>query len=115
MRALLAQLFLYLTGLGRRLDHIETSLERLILMSDATQSAVDHVAAAVASLKTELGADVAAVSAKVSALQQEIADLKAAGSGATADQVASLEASASEIDADVKTMHDALNPDTPTV
>lgn len=80
-------------------------------MDDVTQVAVDHVAAAVASMKTELSADVAAVSTKVSALQQEIADLKAAGSGATAVQVASLEASASEIDADVKVMHDALNPD----
>lgn len=104
-----------LISLGTRVLHelsvIRNDQQRIIAMSEVTQAAVDHVAAATASLKSEISTDLGAVASKLAALQQEIADLRAAGSGATAEQVASLEASATEIEGDVKTMHDALNPD----
>lgn len=97
----------------QQLHHIFTLLQELKSMSQTTQGAVDHVAAAVASMKSEVQADVAAVAAQVADLKQQIADLKAAGSGATPDQITSLEASASDLDATVKTLHDGLNPAPP--
>lgn len=111
MRALLMSLLFRFPS--ARLLRIEIALTRILAMSETTQQAVDHVATAVASLKAEVSAGVAAVSAKVTALQAQIAALQAAGSGATADQITSLEASATEIDTDVKALHDGLNPPAP--
>lgn len=88
-------------------------LERLIEMSGNTQSAVDRVAADVASLKAEVQTDVAAVATQVSDLKKQIADLQAAGSGATAEQIASLDASAAGIEETIKALHDGLNPPAP--
>jgi hypothetical protein len=94
----------------RRLDEILEQLKRLIIMSGNTQAAVDHVHTAVASLKAEFLTDLGVVVAKFADLSKQIADLKAAGGGASDAQVADLEASATDVEATVKAMHDGLNP-----
>ena len=65
MRALLAQLFLWLSGMGRRLDHIELMLQRLITMSTslseqlaAAQAETNAKLDAIGTDVTEIGADV---------------------------------------------------------
>lgn len=93
-----------------RIDSIVATMKELITMSQTTQGAVDHVATAVASMKTEVQTDVAGVATLVTDLKQQIADLKAAGSGATPAQIASLEASAADVETTVKALHDGLNP-----
>jgi hypothetical protein len=93
-----------------RIAEILATMKRLISMSQTTQGAVDHVAAAIASMKAEVQTDVGIVVAKLADLAQQIADLKAAGSGATSAQIASLEASATDAETTVKALHDGLNP-----
>lgn len=104
---------LLILGLSARVEMVLLKLKELKQMSEATQTAVDHVNAAVASLKSEVQEDVAAVSAKLSDLTAQIAALTAAGSGATAEQIAALETDATDIAAQVTTLHDALNPTPP--
>jgi septal ring factor EnvC (AmiA/AmiB activator) len=104
---------LLILGLSKQLETISLELQEIKKMSDATQTAVDHVNAAVASLKSEVQADVAAVSAKMADLAAQIAALQAAGTGATPEQIAALETDATDIAAQVTTLHDALNPTPP--
>ncbi len=112
MRAVIQTLFCRFLGIDARLAEIATDIKRLITMSETEQQAVDHVAAAVASLKAETASGLSAILAKVTDLNQQIADLKAAG-GSDPAKVASLEASATEIEADVAALHAGLDP-TPT-
>ncbi len=93
-----------------RIDVIVATVQRIETAMSATQTAVDHVGAAVASMKSEVQADVAGVATQVADLKQQIADLKAAGGGATIEQIASLESSATDLETTVKALRDGLNP-----
>lgn len=102
-----------LAAVGHLLEKIIRKQKEHMAMSSTTQTTVDRIAADVVALKAEVQADVAGVATQVAALKQQIADLQAGGSGATADQLASLNASAADIEATVQTLHDGLNPPAP--